>query len=146
MDLYLPSFDHKLRKVDGKLQIWDIVRKKFIILTPEEWVRQHYLHYLTQILKYPATLITVEGGLHYNSSRKRTDIVVYQNDGIPYIVIECKASYLNLNQSTVRQASIYYNKLNPYYLVLTNGISEKIICLKEQETQLLSIPPYVTEQ
>ena len=121
--LNLPSFDYKLKKAEGKVWIFDIIRKKYIVLTPEEWVRQHFLHYLFNDLHYPKALTKVEGGLTYNTLSKRSDIVVFDRDAKPWILIECKAPEVKLSENMLHQASTYNATLKARYLTITNGLA-----------------------
>jgi hypothetical protein len=121
--LNLPEADIKLKRADGKVWIWDYVRKKYLVLTPEEWVRQHFVHYLIHTLKYPKSLIRIEGGLSYNQLQKRSDIVVFDRTGNPWMVIECKSPDLVLSQNTLHQASVYNYTLKANFLAVTNGLS-----------------------
>ncbi len=121
--LNLPTFDTELRQEGGKVLIFDVLRKRHVSLTPEEWVRQHFIHYLIHHLRYPRGLIKVEGGLTFNSLQKRSDIVVFDRTGSPWMVIECKAPDLQLSERTVMQASMYNHTLKARYLVVTNGMS-----------------------
>ena len=121
--LNLPSYDYKLQKAEGKIWIFDILRKKYVVLTPEEWVRQHFLNYVIDALKYPKTLIKIEGGLTYNQLQKRSDLVVFNRDGKPWMVIECKSTDVMLSNQTLTQASVYNATLKAKYLVVTNGLS-----------------------
>jgi hypothetical protein len=120
--LNLPSFDYKLKKADGKVWIFDVIRKKYIVLTPEEWVRQHFLHYLLTELMYPRALVRIEGGLTYNTLSKRSDIVVFDRQGKPWMLIECKSPDLQLSENTLHQASAYNATLKAKYLTVTNGL------------------------
>ena len=120
--LNLPSYDFKLSKAEGKILIFDILRKKHLVLTPEEWVRQHFVNYIINNLAYPKALIKVEGGLSYNQLPKRTDIVVFDRAGHPWMIIECKAPSVEINQSALQQASAYNASLRAKYLVVSNGI------------------------
>ncbi len=120
--LNLPAFDYVLKKESGKVFILDIVRKKYLVLTPEEWVRQHFVHYLLSALHYPKSLIRVEGGLSFNKLQKRSDIVVFDRDGNPWMVVECKSPDQKLSQQTLRQASVYNHTLRARYLAITNGL------------------------
>ena len=95
--LNLPPFDHRLQQQAGSTTIFDAIRKKYVVLTPEEWVRQHFVHYLIQHLRYPRTLISVEAGLRYNRMLRRSDLVVYGRDGTPFMVVECKATTVPLS-------------------------------------------------
>lgn len=120
--LNLPTFDYVLKKEAGKVFILDIIRKKYLVLTPEEWVRQHFIHYLITDLHYPKALIKVEGGIRFNRLPKRSDIVVFSRDGNPWMVIECKAPGQKLSQRTLQQASVYNHSLQAKYLTVTNGM------------------------
>ncbi|MDP5120322.1 MAG: type I restriction enzyme HsdR N-terminal domain-containing protein, partial [Spirosomaceae bacterium] len=103
--LTLPKFDYKITESDGKSVIFDIIRKKNIVLTPEEWVRQHVIHLLIANYGYSRGLFQVEKGTSYNSLQKRTDIVVYNREGSPHLLVECKAPEIKINQYVVEQAS-----------------------------------------
>jgi len=132
--LNLPAFDYVLKKEAGKVFILDIIRKKYLVLTPEEWVRQHFVHYLITDLRYPKALIKVEGGLSFNRLQKRSDIVVFNRDGNPWMVIECKAPDQKLSQRTLHQASVYNHSLQAKYLTVTNGMIH-ICCEVDWATQ-----------
>ncbi|MFC0183989.1 Type I restriction enzyme R protein N terminus (HSDR_N) [Pseudarcicella hirudinis] len=121
-ELNLPTFNHKLKKIEGNIYIFDIIRKKYILLTPEEWVRQHFLHYLINHQQYPKSLIKLESGLRYNKLSKRTDIQVYDREGNIFMVIECKAPFIQLTENTFEQAALYNQVLKAPYLTVTNGI------------------------
>ncbi|MBL0739614.1 type I restriction enzyme HsdR N-terminal domain-containing protein [Chryseolinea lacunae] len=143
VQLNLPSFEYVLKQEEGKVLILDIIRKKYLMLTPEEWVRQHFLNYLIQNLRYPRSLIKVEGGLQFNKLQKRSDIVVFNRQGNPWMVIECKAPDLTLSQNTIRQASVYNHTLRAQYVVITNGL-QHICCVTDwtnNTTQVLAEMP-----
>jgi hypothetical protein len=120
--LNLPPFEYKLKKADGKVWIFDVIRKKYIVLTPEEWVRQHFIHYLITELNYPRPLIKVEGGLVFNQLAKRSDIIVFNREGNPWMIIECKSPELQLLPSTLQQAAVYNSTLKSKFLAVTNGM------------------------
>ena len=116
-----------------------------MILTPEEWVRQHFIQYLIQDKGYPISLIAVEKKLLVNNLTKRTDILVFDTQGNPFIIIECKAPSISLNQHTFDQIARYDSTLNSAYLVLTNGLKHlycKIDHTKEAYVFLKNIPHY----
>jgi len=115
--LYRP----KIKKEADKELIFDEVRKQWIMLTPEEWVRQNMLHYLIYIKKYPASLIAVEKELKLNELKKRTDIVVYDNETNPWMIIECKEMNVALDQKVLDQILRYHLALPVSYLIITNG-------------------------
>ncbi len=120
--LNLPSFEYRLRDQDGKKYIFDIIRKKFIALTPEEWVRQHFIHFLINQYQYPKPLISVEDAHKVNKMAKRSDVVVYRKDGNVFMLIECKAPTVKLSQKTMDQLSAYNQHYKASWLVLTNGM------------------------
>lgn len=121
-NLNLPPYDYKLRKVDEKIYIYDILRRKYIVLTPEEWVRQHFVHFLINHHQYPKSLIKLESSLKYNTLLKRTDIQVYGRDGNLMMIVECKAPYIKLTQNVFSQAAEYNQVLKAEYLTITNGM------------------------
>ena len=96
--LSLPQYQTRLKEENGTTMIFGIIRKKYLVLTPEEWVRQHFVSYLIEHLSYPKALITVEQGLRYNSRQKRSDIIVFDRKGKPLVLVECKATSFALNQ------------------------------------------------
>ncbi|MCP3659023.1 MAG: type I restriction enzyme HsdR N-terminal domain-containing protein [Bacteroidetes bacterium] len=121
--LSLPTFNYKVKKGENnKYLIFDIIRKKYIYLTEEEWVRQHMIHYLID-LGYPKSLISLEKSLLYKNKVKRTDIIIFSNLGEIKMIIECKAPKISLNIKNIEQISIYNKIINANYLVLTNGIN-----------------------
>jgi hypothetical protein len=121
--LNLPPFDHKVTKSGANYLIFDILRRKNIVLTPEEWVRQHFLHYLINNLGYPKRLISIERGTNYNKLQKRTDLCVYDNFGNPLMLIECKAAYVPVTQDVVKQVSVYNQTIKARFVVITNGLA-----------------------
>jgi len=120
--LNLPNIDYKIRKAGSNIEIFDIIRKKYIVITPEEWVRQHFIHYLHFHLGYSKSLIKVESGLKYNQRIKRSDILVYNNQAIPSLLVECKSFNVKINQQGFNQLSVYNKTLGAQYLILTNGL------------------------
>ncbi|MDX1628267.1 MAG: type I restriction enzyme HsdR N-terminal domain-containing protein [Fulvivirga sp.] len=120
--LNLPKIDYKIRKKDDHLEIFDIIRKKYIVLTPEEWVRQHFIHFLIIHLNYPKSLFKVESGLSYNKLHKRSDILIYNRSMEPYMLVECKSFDVSMSQKGFNQLAIYNSQINAKYLVLTNGM------------------------
>ncbi|MEH0157952.1 type I restriction enzyme HsdR N-terminal domain-containing protein [Limibacter armeniacum] len=119
--LNLPSYDCKLQKRDNKLYIFDQIRKKYLQLTPEEWVRQHFIHFLSQ-QGFPKSLMSIEAGLKLNKLQKRTDIVIYDRQGKPFMLVECKAPEIKLSDATFNQAASYNMVLKAPYLSITNGM------------------------
>ncbi len=128
--LNLPSFNVQLvDQADGKY-IYDIIRKKQIKLSPEEWVRQHFIHFLISHRNYPAGLFRIERGVVKASRQGRTDIEVWNRDGNPLLLVECKSFDVKLNKQTVLQASVYNDKLQARFMVLTNGLTHYAFELK----------------
>jgi len=143
--LNLPPFEYKLKKADGKLFIFDVIRKKYTYLSPEEWVRQHFVHYLIGEMKYPRSLITVEEGLSYNQRLKRSDIVIFSRKGTPWMIIECKAPSVLLSEHTLFQASVYNVTLRAEYITITNGLSHLYAQVDYQNNKTIwleALPPY----
>ena len=120
--LNLPTYSFKLKSEEGRKLIFDEIRKKYVILTPEEWVRQHFIQYLVRMKSYPAALIEIERQFTYNRLTKRADILVNDRNAKPVLLVECKAPDVKINQETFTQAALYNLKFNLKYLVLTNGL------------------------
>ena len=141
--LNYPSYTFKLKTNENKTLIFDIVRKKYVTLTPEEWVRQHTIHYLFKEKNYPISLMTVEKQLKIRTLRKRIDIVSYTNDGIPFLIVECKAPSIQISQDTFDQIARYNLKLKAQILMVTNGISHYYCVMnhKKQAYEFLSELP-----
>ena len=126
--LNFPNIETRFTKnAKGTLQIFDIIRKKFVDLTPEEWVRQHALHYLSKEKNVPHSLIAVEKQLILNGTKKRTDAVIFNQQLQPICIIECKAPEVEINQITIDQALRYNLNLNVPFIVLTNGFTHYFI-------------------
>jgi hypothetical protein len=108
-------------KTEGKQDyIFDTNRKKWVLLTPEEWVRQNFLQYLIQIKKYPASLISVEKEINLGELKKRYDVVIYKNEK-PWMIIECKEMEVPLTEKTILQILNYNQSLDVPFLIITNG-------------------------
>lgn len=120
--LNLPVYNFKLIDKSGVRFIFDAIRKKYVALTPEEWVRQNFIQFLIQDKKYPASLIAVEIGLKYNQLKKRADVLVYNKLGAAYLMIECKAPEVKISQETFHQIAAYNMSFKVKYLVVTNGM------------------------
>ncbi len=115
-----PAYDFKVQSVYGKDQIFDPCRKKWVMLTPEEWVRQNILQYLLQVCKYPIELIAVEKTIQLGPLPKRFDLLVYK-DLQPWMIIECKEANTPLSDKTIEQLLQYQQVLNAQFLIATNG-------------------------
>lgn len=116
-----PPYQPKIRQEAGKEQIFDEIRKRWVALTPEEWVRQNFLQYLLQVRKYPASLIAVEKEIMLHDLRKRFDVVVHDRQAKPWMIIECKEMGVKLDQKVLEQVLRYNIPLQVPYLVITNG-------------------------
>ena len=121
--LNLPECELTIRKKEDGLYIHDIFRKRYVKLTPEEWVRQNFAHYLINILHYPASLIQTEYNITLNGLKKRADIVANNRTGIPVLIVECKATSIKLTQNVFDQIAVYNMNLGVKFLVVTNGMN-----------------------
>ena len=137
MDLPLkyPAFDIKVKRQNNQTFVFDFIRKKWLVLTPEEWVRQHVLNYLVTVKNFAASNISVEKELHLNQLKKRYDIVVYQNLK-PHLIVECKAPYVNLDESVLEQALRYNLILRAPFLMISNGVSDLVFNAVNEQTSL----------
>jgi len=121
--LNLPDINISVKKENGKVLIFDGIRKKYIVLTPEEWVRQHFIHYLITEFKYPKSLFRIEGALTYNKLQKRSDILVFDRNGKAWMLIECKSPTIKLNQKAFNQVAVYNMTIGAKYIAVTNGMA-----------------------
>jgi hypothetical protein len=146
--LNFPEFSFRFKNNENKVSIFDCIRKKFVILQPEEWVRQHCVLYLMEVKKYPISLINVEKELTINDLKKRYDIVIFNPDGSILLIVECKAPKININQTTFDQIARYNTALNSTYLMVTNGINH-YYCQMDFENEryqfLKDIPEYSSQ-
>jgi hypothetical protein len=116
-----PVYEYKIREDEGVEKIFDIIRKRWIVLTPEEWVRQNILQYILIVKQYPASLIAVEKEIRLGELRKRCDIVVYSRNVLPWMIIECKEMNSPVDRKVLDQVLRYHITLPAQYLMLTNG-------------------------
>lgn len=123
MQLNLPLYTFTLKKENGKPFIFDEIRKKFLVLTPEEWVRQNYVKFLIEERRFPPSLFQIETGLYVNNTLKRTDIVVCNSEGTPLVIVECKAPSVKITQNVFDQIARYNITLKTSFLAVTNGMS-----------------------
>ena len=135
--LNLPNVVLKTKLVEATTQVFDVVRKKYFKLTAEEWVRQHFINYLNKDKNYPFGLMGVEQMIKYNNLKTRADIVLYNIDGIPNMIVECKAPNMNITQDTFDQIAIYNFKLKVKYLVVTNGLQHFCCEMDYKKNQIL---------
>ena len=143
--LNLPPFEIKLRGTKAQPQIFDILRKKYIALTPDEWVRQHFVHFLVEHKGYPAALMANEIQLKVGEKTLRADSVLYSRDLKPRMIIEYKAPHIPITQKVFDQISIYNMLLHVDYLVVSNGLQHYICKMDYNDKKYLfleDIPDY----
>lgn len=145
LELNLPSFDINVKKIGGKISILDPLRRKFVALTPEEWVRQHFVNFLLREKGYPAALIANEIQIDLNKLKKRCDSVVYNRDLSPLMIIEYKAPDVDITQQVFDQIVRYNIVLKVKYLIVSNGLNH-YCCIMDYDKQsfnyLSDIPNY----
>ena len=145
MELNLPPFDIRLRDQAGRRQVFDVLRRRYVALTPEEWVRQHFVHFLIGHKGYPKGLLANEVELRVGEKRLRCDSVVYDRSLRPLMIVEYKAPDIAITQRVFRQISAYNLLLRVDYLVVSNGLSH-YCCRMDYDRQtytfLTGIPPY----
>lgn len=147
-NLNLPPAPLRFKEINGKKAIFDIVRKKYIILTPEEWVRQHFVHFLINNYHYPKSLIKIESGVRFNELAGRSDIIVYGRNGQVFLLVECKAPNVQLSNSVFEQASKYNQNYKANNLLITNGLQHYCCEINHQTnsyTYLEDIPAFQPE-
>jgi hypothetical protein len=130
-----PSYDFKLKHEGEKHSVFCIIRKQWLVLTEEEWVRQNFVAYLITVLHYPATLIAVEKEILLNGLKKRFDILVYDRSHKPWMMIECKEAKVQLSENVLQQVLRYNMTVSVEYIVITNGSST--IAWKKNEGALV---------
>lgn len=127
----------KYKEIDGKVAIFDYLRKKYVILTPEEEVRQGIVDFLIYEKNYPKSLIKLESGLSYNTLNKRSDILVFDNQAAAFLLVECKAREVKIDQKVIEQATRYNLTLKAKYICITNGVST--FCFEKTEYGYLQL-------
>ena len=144
--LNLPRYPFRIKSKENKLYIFDKNRKKEVLLTDEEWVRQHFVEYLVTGKNYPRSRVAVEKQCQVEQMTKRTDIIVFDRKGEVEIIVECKAPSIEINQDTFDQIARYNLELKANYLIVTNGL-EHFFCQMDHEAReykfLRDIPSYV---
>jgi hypothetical protein len=147
-NLNFPSYHFRLKSSENKVLIFDVIRKKFVVLQPEEWVRQHVVHYLIHEKNYPISLINVEKQLRINTLLKRYDIVVFNPDGSIAVLVECKAPATSISKTVFDQVARYNLDLKATFLMVTNGIAH-YYCQMDYENAsysfLRELPSYVAQ-
>ncbi|NCQ58965.1 MAG: type I restriction enzyme HsdR N-terminal domain-containing protein [Flavobacteriales bacterium] len=143
--LHFSEFAFRFKSSENKISIFDEIRKKFVVLTPEEWVRQHVVQFLLLEKHYPKSWINVEKKLTLHQTTKRYDVVVYKPDGSIFIIVECKAPSVAIKQATFDQIARYNLSLHATYLMVTNGLNHYYCQLdyKEEKYHFLNeLPDY----
>ena len=145
VDLNIPEQNIEIKSINSKNYIFDLLRKKHLLLTPEEWVRQNLVSYFINDLNYPKGLIKTESSLKYNNLKKRSDILIYNNDMTHYMIVECKSYKMKLNKFHLNQSAIYNKIYRSRYLMVSNGM-EHIVCEYDWENETFkfrnSIPKF----
>tara|TARA_R110001583_G_scaffold26159_2_gene94438 strand:+ start:741 stop:1187 length:447 start_codon:yes stop_codon:yes gene_type:complete len=143
--LNFPHYDFRFKNSENNIYIFDAIRKKFVVLQPEEWVRQNVVQYLITEKKYPKSLINVEKQIIVNKIKKRYDVVVFDSIGNIVLLVECKAPQIPITQKTFDQIARYNMNLNATYLMVTNGLDHiycKMDYAQEKYTFLKHIPDF----
>lgn len=143
--LNLPEYDFRTKIVDEKTYIFDSNRKKFVVLTPEEWVRQNFIQYLKTEKKYPETLMAVEKQIMVNKNLRRFDLLIYSRNGQPLLIAEFKAPSVKITQETFDQVVRYNLSLRVERVVVSNGLQHfacEIDYIKNSYTYLPDIPGF----
>ena|SRR5690554_759178 len=146
--LNYPSYPFRFKNRENKIYIFDVVRKKFVVVQPEEWVRQHVVHYLLKDRNYPLGHINVEKQLLVNKIKKRYDVVVFDPQGGIEVLVECKSPQINITQGVFDQIARYNLQLRAKYLMVTNGLDHYYCRMdfeREVYTFLAEIPSYSYE-
>jgi len=143
--LNLPTYSFNIKFQEQRKYIFDTLRKKYVLLTPEEWVRQNFLKYLIEEKKYPASLIFVEMEMKLNKLSKRCDAVVFNRNANPVLIVECKAASVKIDQIVFEQIARYNMQLQVNYLIVTNGLNHyccKIDFEKQSYEFLKDVPVF----
>ena len=139
--LNFPDFKLRLRKEKNQTQVFDVIRKKYVLLTPEEWVRQHVIHFLLEEKQFPAGLIEVEKQITLFNTNKRVDILVRDKTLKPLLLVECKAADVELTQTEINQVARYQITLQATYCMLTNGLKHVVMKLENDTVVFLAELP-----
>ena len=145
LQLNLPEYNFRIKKLDEKLLIFDSQQKRYVSLTPEEWVRQHFIRFLIEEKGYPAAYLAVEKQLSLNGMKKRCDAILYNEHALPILIIELKAPNVAITQTTFDQVAVYNAKLKVDFFMISNGIEHyccKVDTLNSQYKFFPEIPYY----
>lgn len=140
--LNLPQFNFKIKQDEDKFFILDEIRNKFIVLTPEEWIRQNFLKFITEYLNYPKSLLKIESKITKDNSKKRTDIVVLDKLLNPFMLVECKNSKVEINQETLNQIAKYNLKVKAPFIVITNGLNHYIFKIDFENNKINQVKEF----
>lgn len=138
--LAFPAYSFRVKSSENKTTIFDVIRKKFVVLTPEEWVRQHVVLFLIEERNYPKSLINVEKVIKVNGTIKRYDVVVFNPDGSIFLLVECKAPKIKISQHTFDQIARYNLTLKGEYQMVTNGLEHYYCQIDYQAENYQFIP------
>jgi hypothetical protein len=143
--LNLPTYSFTIKSEGNRQYIFDRIRKKYVVLTPEEWVRQHFVQYLINEKSYPSALISIEQYFTYHKLSRRTDVIIHNRKGSPVMLVECKAPDVRISQKVFDQIALYNLQFGVSYLAVTNGMNH-FCCLLDTDrrkfTYLKDIPGY----
>ena len=137
INLEFPNIELKTKILEGRTQVFDVVRKKYLFLTKEERVRQYFINYINLYKGYPLGLIGVERTINYNGMKIRADIIIYNNQGIAQMIVECKAPEVRITQQTFDQIARYNFNLKVPFLVVTNGIQHFCCSLDYEHNKII---------
>lgn len=138
--LNFPDYTFRFKNSENKVAIFDEIRKKFVVLTPEEWVRQHVVRFLLEQKKYPKSHINVEKIIKINGLTKRYDAVVFQPDGTIFLLVECKAPGVPISQNTFDQIARYNMTVNAMHMMVTNGLNHYFCQMDHEEEKYIFLP------
>ncbi|KAF2518701.1 type I restriction enzyme HsdR N-terminal domain-containing protein [Flavobacterium salilacus subsp. salilacus] len=147
--LNFPDYTFRFKNSENKVAIFDEIRKKFIVLTPEEWVRQHVIRLLVDNRQYPKSYINVEKVIKINNLNKRYDIVVFQPNGEIFLLIECKAPNVAISQNTFDQIARYNMTAKAQYMMVTNGLNHYFCQMDYEQGKYIflhDLPDFKTNQ
>lgn len=145
--LNLPPFDIRIERKGDKIYVWDVLRRSYVRLTPEEWVRQHFVHYLISHCAYPPQLMMNEASLNLGDKRYRADTILYRRNLEPHMIVEYKAPSVELSERVLEQIVRYNYTLGAPYLILSNGLTHMVyeLDLSTQSYRTLEVIPHYSE-
>jgi len=144
LQLNLPQYSFRIKKQNEKLVIFDSQRKRYVVLTPEEWVRQNFIRFLIEEKGYPAAYLAIEKQLNMNGMKKRCDAILYNEHAQPFLIIELKAPNVAISQATFDQVAVYNAKLKVDFFIISNGI-EHFCCKVNLETARYEFFPEIPD-